>query len=83
MKLALVEWLDSYSCFGWHQPTHEKPAKCITVGILREQDAESITISQSRSDSGNVCDEITIPRCSIKRLRNLKVVIKENGSTVE
>jgi len=73
MKLVLVEWLDSFSCFGWHQPGHERPSKCITVGILREEDTESVTISQSRSHCGNVCDDIAIPKCSIKRIRYLNV----------
>ncbi len=74
MKIGLVEWVDSCSCNGWGvKESHSyRPSGCTSVGILEEK-TDCVTIIQSLSDSGNIADIITIPKCSIKRIRYLRV----------
>jgi len=76
MRLILVEWVDSMFCQGWmHKEVAQKHefSRIASAGILIHEDKEKITIMQSISDKGDAGDGITIPRCSIKRMRQLRV----------
>ncbi len=75
MKLVLVEWVDSASCSGWHRLNSEIDciSECIAVGLLCHEDEKQVVITYSRSDTGNIAETLTIPKCSIKRMRQLKV----------
>jgi len=75
MRLILVEWVDSASYSGWHKLSlgTDCVSNCITVGLLCYDDEKHLVISQSRSDTGNTGDTISIPKCCIKRVRTLKV----------
>ena len=49
-----------------------KMSRCVSAGILIKEDDEAITIVQSLDNKNrNVGDGITIPKCSIKRMRRL------------
>ena len=76
MKLVLVEWVDSASCSGWHRidPETDCVCNCIATGLLCSEDEKQIVITYSRSDSGSVAETLSIPKCSIKRMRQLRVV---------
>ena len=52
---------------------NHKPSHITSVGILVVDAEEHITIMQSVSDKNDVGDGITIPKCSITRVRTLKV----------
>lgn len=72
--LVLVEWVDSSAISGWHEfSRHDRTAKCISVGLLRDEDDDQVVLVSSRSDFGNISDSNAIPKCSIKRMRKLKV----------
>ena len=74
MKLFMVEWTDSCSDGGWRPKENDlSPAHCVTVGFLQFNEEDSIIIAQSKSDSGNWADRVTIPRGCIIRMRQLKV----------
>ncbi len=76
MKIVRVEWVDSAFAQGWmdiEQAKNHTISHCTSVGILVHQDDEKITIMQSLSDKQDAGDGITIPKCSIKRMRMLKV----------
>ena len=75
MRMVLVEWVDSSSVTGWHtpSPSYNIQANCISVGVLLYDNEDRISIAQSKSDSGNWAEVISIPKCSIKRVRTLKV----------
>ncbi len=68
MKIVLIEWLDSYSYGGWHNPSSESDhvSNCISIGVLSHESDKDITISQSISlNTGNHADTISIPKGSI------------------
>lgn len=76
MWLIMVEWTDSAFCQGWMEKSavkNHRPSRITTVGILAEDAKEHITIMQSVSNKNDVGDGITIPKCSIIRVRTLKV----------
>jgi len=76
MKMVMVEWVDSAFAQGWmdrsiaesHTESH-----ITSVGILVYEDKTRLTIMQDMSNKNSVGDGITIPACSIKRIRQLKV----------
>ncbi len=75
MRLAVVEWIDSCADTGWqgkHVLEESTPSKCVSVGMVVETDS-CIKVFQSKSDTGNVDNIMTIPRCSVKRIRYLKI----------
>ena len=81
MKLVLVEWVDSAFAQGWmHKDAirNHRVSKIASAGILVNDTKEHITIVQSVSDKDDRGDGITIPRCSIKRIRHLAV--RNNGT---
>lgn len=73
MRIALIEWVDSSSNSGWHEPGNEDIAHCITVGVVYSENSERITLFTSKSHFGNHCDSISIPKVCIKRIRKLGV----------
>ena len=75
MKIVLIEWEDSSSYGGWHRvmPELDSISNCISIGILCQDSPKYVVLSQSKSDSGNYGDTISIPKSCIKRIRYLKV----------
>jgi hypothetical protein len=75
-KIIMVEWLDAIG------PTPEwefnnniellKPAKCITIGILIDEQPEYITVAQSLilepEDSKSITGRMTIPKGVITKI---------------
>ncbi len=77
MRIVMVEWVDSAFAQGWMSReviTHHRVSGIVSVGILVNENKEQITIVQGASmDKDQYGDGITIPKCSIKRVRSLKV----------
>jgi hypothetical protein len=76
MKIMMVEWLDSMSESGWNNLSYLKknePIKCVTIGILLEDSDSHLTVVQSVSDLGKAGESMTIPKCCVKRMRQLGV----------
>ena len=75
MRLAIVEWLDSYASHGWEQESelnYMHPSKCVSVGILRKKD-DCIQITQSQTSEKHIDHTIVIPKCAVKRIRYLRI----------
>lgn len=75
MKMVLVLWNDSSIEHGWRVDdcTNDKVAYCRTVGILKAEGKEKITVALGDSDCGSVMETITIPKSCIKLIRRLRV----------
>ncbi len=76
MRISIIEWVDSAFCQGWMNRDNaksHKESRIVTVGILLFEDDERVTVMQSLSDKNDAGDGITIPKCSIKRMRQLNI----------
>ena len=76
MRICLIEWVDSSFAQGWMSMEYAKKhdvARVASVGILVYEDKDKITIMQDVSNKEDMGDGITIPKCSIKRIRRLKI----------
>jgi len=75
LKIVLVEWEDAYTTHGWRDDGEMDvlhTARTVTCGILKKTkgDAISVILNQGR---GVYSDGITIPKGSIKSIRQLKI----------
>ena len=70
----MVEWLDSFGRSGWEEKdcVDAWPIPCVSVGILLKDESDYITMILSMGVT-QCCGSITIPKCSITRMRYLKV----------
>ncbi len=75
MKMVLVDWIDTGVIHGWRDKTEVRDtcASCQSVGIVVADEEDRITLTLGISDQGLVMDCITIPRTSIKQIRQLRV----------
>jgi hypothetical protein len=74
-KLVLIEWLDSHRTDAWHtSPPATKPVLCRSVGWLIHDGKEAKTIAAhvTEEDEPQRSGEMTIPTCSIRKMRTLK-----------
>ena len=74
-KIVKIEWVDSARSFDWSllEEIDNKPVNCISVGFLIENTKEHITIAQNYGfKPEQVCNLITIPKCSVKNIKKLK-----------
>jgi hypothetical protein len=77
-RLVLIEWLDSHRTDGWH---HDEPATegklCRSVGWLIHDGEDAKTIAAHIADEDcsppQRAGEMTIPTCSVKRIKRLVV----------
>lgn len=74
-KLVQIKWNDSKVIHGWRVTDckDDEIAHCITVGILKNETKELITVAFGDSDEGSVLETITIPRGCITEIRKLMV----------
>ena len=75
MKIVLIEWVDSVRAFDWSllEDVDEKSMDCISVGFLLKETDNYVTIAQNYGlKPEQVCNLITIPKCSIKNIRKIK-----------
>ena len=81
MKLVLVEWIDSNRVSGWwnkHDILDEKKGVnwCISVGVLIKENKKEVGVCLNQS--GEVWgDVIYIPRCAVRRIRQLKISLQD------
>lgn len=75
MKIVMIDWVDSVRAFDWTliDEVDEKSMDCISVGFLLKETDECVTIAQNYGlKPKQVCNLITIPKCSIKNIREIK-----------
>ena len=75
MKVVIIEWVDACG-YGLHwedrEPWSEKPASCITIGLLTHEDEKNVFVVLSLSGDKYSHGE-AIPKSCIKRIRKLRV----------
>ena len=75
MEIILIEWYDSRSRSGWNSKGNlpsTRPA-ITSAGIKLNENENEVVICHSL-DQDFVNSSLAIPKCSIKRIRKLKVV---------
>lgn len=75
MKIVEIDWVDSVRAFDWTlmEDVDEKSLDCVSVGFLLKETDEHITIAQNYGiKPEQVCNLITIPKCSIRNIREIK-----------
>lgn len=76
----IVKWRDSSTLRGWRaldDPSHGV-TEISSVGWAVKQTKTEVTLTTGISDSGNVCDAITIPRENIVKMTRLKNYVQGN-----
>ena len=72
MPVVYVEWVDSCSTGGWNYTGKgDRPANIRSVGILVRETKKSITLTASLSEHGSSPDQMSIPRCVVRKMRRL------------
>ena len=75
MRIIKINWVDSVRASDWTllEDIDDKPLDCVSVGFLIKETDEQITIAQNYGiKPEQVCNLMTIPRCSIKDIKELK-----------
>ena len=73
-EIVIIEWVDSVRASDWTyvEDVDEKPMDCISVGFLMKETDDSVTIAQNYGlKPEQVCNIMTIPKCSIKGIRKI------------
>jgi hypothetical protein len=71
MKLVLIEWIDSHHQTGWVCEVPEaKVMHCRSVGWVVAENEEALVLAASLAE-GQHCGEMTIPKCSIREIKDL------------
>jgi len=68
-EIVFMEWVDSTTTFGWHEPDKNGPSVITSVGILVYHDEKNVVISTSKGSSGCCIDQLTIPRSCIQKMQ--------------
>lgn len=88
-KRVEVEWIDSAVASGWHQELTaemKNPLVCHTCGYLIHSDAETIVVALNRGSGGSAKpfgDAITIPRCAVLNIKDLRETSTDRPSPGE
>ena len=75
-NLILIKWNDRNIMHGWRvsdECKNDGVAHCVTVGIVKEENEERITVAFGESDCGSVMETITIPKGCITEIKKLRV----------
>lgn len=74
-KIIVIEWIDSVRAFDWTliEDVDEKSLDCVSVGFLLKETDDYVTIAQNYGlEPKQVCNLITIPKCSIRNIKEIK-----------
>ena len=75
MKIVVIDWVDSVRASDWvlMEDVNEKSLDCVSIGFLIKETNKNITIAQNYgTNPEQVCNLMTIPKCSIRNIRELK-----------
>ena len=78
LKIVEVTWHDSCSDGGWKSLKSSLSGSistCQSVGYLLQRNRKQVILIQSRSDTGNLSDQIAIPRTDVVKI----IYLKESG----
>jgi len=73
--MLLVEWADTNVMHGWEHPelAQDNLAYAQAIGYLKSETDEQITLTMAVSDFGLIFEKLTIPKGSIKYIKELRV----------
>ena len=75
MKKVIIDWVDSVRASDWTytEDIDGKTMNCISIGFLLKETDDSVTIAQNYGlNPEQVCNLMTIPKCSIRNVREIK-----------
>lgn len=75
MKIVVIDWVDSVRASDWvlMEDVNEKSLDCVSIGFLIKETNKHVTIAQNYgANPEQVCNLMTIPKCSIKHIREIK-----------
>ena len=75
MKIVVIDWVDSVRASDWvlMEDVNEKSLDCVSIGFLIKETNKHVTIAQNYGENPEqVCNLMTIPKCSIRNIRELK-----------
>jgi len=76
LKLLLVDWVDSSSscCWASFEQLQERdtPIMVQTIGWLISENSKVLTLASSITDNDRADGDMTIPKSSIRRRKNIK-----------
>jgi hypothetical protein len=81
MPIVIVWWRDSASFPTWHPEEMVQnltPDEIVSTGFLFVDVKDHIVLVQSRSESTNMDNVITIPCAAIRRMKVIQHAIQEN-----
>lgn len=78
-EVAVIKWLDAFKQTGEvaHQDIRRGGMWILTAGIVISNDKESISVCADYDENADYRDITTIPKKYIKRLKIIKVPVKE------
>ena len=73
--LVYVEWMDSSSPDGWHDPDPKPTITSIkSVGWLTNDTEEAIILTGHRDEQHNIhCADMTIPKVAITKFKTIRL----------
>ena len=73
--MLLIRWADTNIFHGWEHPetTQDSLAFAQAIGYLKSENGEQITLTMAVSDFGLVFERLTIPKGSIKSIKELRI----------
>lgn len=74
-KIVIIDWVDSVRASDWTyiEDVDEKIMNCVSVGFLLKETDDSVTIAQNYGlKPEQVCNLMTIPKCSIRSFKEIK-----------
>ena len=75
MRKVLIEWVDSNVLHGWQMEGEATCdlAICESMGYVKEEDADKIVLSQTKSNYGAHMGVLAIPMGCIKSIKELRI----------
>lgn len=72
--IVKVDWLDSSMEHGWQRPNKDSGGvtPCQSVGYIIRKNKREITLAQSKGNTGNVSELISIPMSCVKEIKTLE-----------
>jgi len=73
MKRLEVEFYDSNFMHGWEGDTRDGLALAVAMGYFKSEDDNQLTLTMAYSDFGLRFAKLTIPKGSIKSVKELRL----------
>lgn len=72
-RVVQVEWEDSACTRGWNVRQDYESFSISSIGYLVAKDKKGIVVSTSVSETGNVDNQLHIPKSAIRKFKYLRI----------